>query len=300
MKASNILVTLVCFLFSQTACAQGKKSMKGLETEVQNKLRIENALFGIAFKDLQTGQTLFVNEKTSFHAASTMKTPVLIELFKQAKEKRFSMADSIIIKNTFSSIVDGSTYSLSPADDSEPELYKHIGKKSTIAALAYDMIISSSNLATNILIELVTPDSVMNTMKRIGANDIKVLRGVEDGKAYAKGLNNTTTAFDLLLIYEQLAKEDLVSEGSSKEIIRILLDQRFNEIIPALLPAGVRVAHKTGSITGVQHDSGIVFLPNGKKYVLVLLSRFSPNNEKEVIKAMAEVSKLIYDYVAGN
>ena len=238
-----------------------------------------------------------LNQKYYFHAARTIKTPVLVELFRQAAAGKFSLTDSIVIKNSFSSIVDGSEYSLDSADDSEFELYKDIGKRRTIASLAYEMIILSSNLATNLLIDLVKPDSVMLTMKKIGANDIKVLRGVEDNKAYQKGLNNTTTAYDLLLIYEQMATEKLISDAASKEMIKILLDQRFNEIIPARLPKNVKVAHKTGSITGVQHDSGIIFLPDGKKYVLVLLSRFDPADEKKAIEAMADVSKLIYDYM---
>jgi beta-lactamase class A len=159
------------------------------------------------------------------------------------------------------------------------------------------MIIRSSNLATNILIELTGPDNVMRTMKQLGANDIRVLRGVEDNKAYEKGLNNTTTAFDLMLLYEKMAQKTLVSADASQQMINILLDQKFNEVIPALLPTDVKVAHKTGSITGIQHDSGIVFLPDGRKYVLVLLSRFKPVDEKRVVKAMAEVSKQIYDFV---
>lgn len=284
-------------LLTQTAYMQENDRMSSLRKSVQTKLDIPKANFGIAFKDLSTGETLLINEKENFHAASTMKTPVLIELFKQAAAGKFSMDDSIKVKNSFSSIVDGSEYSLRPADDSEPLLYQHIGQKKTIALLAYDMIIQSSNLATNLLIELVNAENVMTTMKSMGANDIKVLRGVEDGKAYEKGLNNTTTAFDQLLIYEQMASEKLVSNNASQQMIKILLDQKFNEIIPALLPPAVKVAHKTGSITGVQHDAGIVYLPDGRKYVLVFLSRFEPIDEKKVIGAMAEASKMIYEYM---
>jgi beta-lactamase class A len=299
VMAKWIIVFIVTGLLFQPACMQHKNAPGNLEKEIRDKLAIANAQFGIAFKDLQTGETLLINEKKNFHAASTMKTPVLIELFKQAKAGKFSMTDSVVIKNSFRSIVDSSEYSLDPADDSEFELYKNIGRKKTIASLAYEMIILSSNLATNMLIELVTPGSVMRTMKEMGVNDIQVLRGVEDNKAYRKGLNNTTTAYDLLLIYEQMAIEKLISSAASQEMIRILLDQRFNEIIPAQLPNDVKVAHKTGSITGVQHDSGIVFLPDGKKYVLILLSRFDPSDEKKAIQAMAEVSKMLYEHVAA-
>ena len=292
-----ILLTLILSILLQTACMQKDDALITLKKDIQNSLAINNAHFGIAYKDLQTGKTVLLNEKDNFHAASTMKTPVLVELFKQAAAGKFSLTDSIEIKNSFSSIVDGSVYALDSADDSEFDLYKNIGKKRTIASLAYEMIILSSNLATNLLIDLVKPDSIMLTMKKMGANDIKVLRGVEDNKAYQKGLNNTTTAYDLLLIFEQMANEKLIRDAASKEMIKILFDQRFNEIIPAQLPKNVKVAHKTGSITGIQHDSGIVFLPDGGKYVLVLLSRFDPADEKKAVKAMADVSKLIYDYI---
>lgn len=296
MKGENLLLSFFCCLLFKTAYVQTNKIIPVKEA-IEKMLAIPGAQFGVAFKDLHTGEVLLINAKQSFHAASTMKTPVLIELFKQAAAGKFSMNDSILIKNTFSSIVDGSAYCLSPSDDSEPELYNYLGQKQTIASLAYDMIIQSSNLATNILIEHVGAGNVMKTMKSIGANDIKVLRGVEDTKAFEKGLNNSTTAYDQLLMYERIAEEQMINTAASKEMIRILLDQRFNEIIPVHLPAEVKVAHKTGSISGIQHDAGIVFLPGGKKYVLVLLSKFLPGTEKEVISALAKVSKIIYDHV---
>ncbi|TMI62769.1 MAG: serine hydrolase [Bacteroidetes bacterium] len=296
MRKSFIVFIILIVLF-QISCMIKKTPLAGLEFEIEKKLFIDSAQFGVAFKNVQTGETLLMNEKESFHAASTMKTPVLIELFKQASTGKFSMSDSIEIKNNFKSIVDGSEYSLDSADDSEFELYKVIGQKRTIADLAYNMIILSSNMATNMLIELVTADSVMKTMKSLGAKDIQVLRGVEDSKAFEKGLNNTTTAYDQMLLYNLLAKEKLVNKEASNEMTRILLDQKFNTVIPAKLPPEVKVAHKTGSITGVQHDAGVVILPDGRKYVLVLLSRFKKEDEKKVIEAMAAVSKLVYDYV---
>ncbi len=79
-------------------------------------------------------------------------------------------------------------------------------------------------------------------------------------------------------------------------MIDILLDQKFNEIIPAHLPKSVKVAHKTGVITAVHHDSGIVILPDGRKYVLVLLSRELGDFDSGTAK-MADISKMIYDYV---
>ena len=164
----------------------------------------------------------------------------------------------------------------------------------TIYDLTYQMIIVSSNLATNILIDLVDAKKANATMRTLGANDIQVLRGVEDNKAFKLGMNNTVTAYDLMTIFEKLAKEKVVSPEDSKGMIKILLDQKFREKIPAKLPNEVKVAHKTGSITGVQNDSGIVYLPDGRKYVLVLLSR-KLKDEKKGVETLADVSRMIYD-----
>jgi beta-lactamase class A len=159
------------------------------------------------------------------------------------------------------------------------------------------MIIQSSNLATNIVIEKLDAKNVTQSMRALGAKDIQVLRGVEDTKAYQKGMNNTTTAYDLLLLFQKMAEGETVSESASQEMIKVLLDQKHNDIIPAKLPQNVKVAHKTGWITGVRHDSGIVFLPDGRKYVLILLSK-GLQDEKAGIAAMANVSEMIYRQVA--
>lgn len=263
--------------------------------KVDSILQGRKGSYALAFSDLSTGRRLFIREHESFHAASTMKTPILIEIYKQVALGRLSLSDSMTVKNEFTSIVDSSTFSLDPGDDSEFELYKHIGEKRSIRDLVYQMITVSSNLATNLLIEKAGVQNISVTLRELGADDIRVLRGVEDEKAFQKGMNNTVTAYDLMLIFEKMARGEVVSKAASQDMIRILLDQRFNEIIPARLPAGVKVAHKTGWFKGVNHDSGIVFLPDGRKYVLVLLSK-DVEDDKEAIKALAAVSEVIYGY----
>ncbi|NBA84759.1 serine hydrolase [Emticicia sp. CRIBPO] len=287
---------LCLFCFIQMSVFAQKTTMEQLRKEIESRFKSVEGDFGLAFKDLQTGATLLIREKETFHAASTMKTPVMIEVYKQAGEGKFKLTDSIVVKNEFKSIVDGSPFSLDISDDSADGLYKKIGQKMTIYDLTYQMIIVSSNLATNILIDLVDARKANETMRKMGAKDIQVLRGVEDDKAFQLKMNNTTTAYDLMLIFEQIALKKAVSKRSSEEMIKVLSDQKFNEIIPARLPAGVKVAHKTGSITGVQHDSGIVFLPDGRKYVLVLLSKNLKDKDKGVAM-LADVSALLYDFV---
>lgn len=292
----HIILMLPVIFLSLSLYAQQDTSMKTLQQEITNLLDTQKGTFAVAFKDLQTGKTLFIHEHENFHAASTMKTPVMIEVFKQVKEEKFKLTDSVELKNEFKSIVDGSSYSLDTSDDSEGDLYKHIGEKRTVRDLVYEMITVSSNFATNILIEKVGAANVMKTMRSYGANDIQVLRGVEDQKAFDSGLNNTTTAYDLMLIFEKIATGKAVNKKSSKAMIQILLDQKFNEIIPAQLPKEVKVAHKTGFITGVEHDGGIVFLPDRRKYILILLSKNLEDN-KSSVQAMSNVSRLVYDYM---
>ncbi len=293
----KFLLLLNSFFIFTLAYAQ-HHSLKKIKKEIIGLFSGQTGDFALAFKDLQNGKTLYINEHAIFHAASTMKTPVLIEACKQAAAGKFSLSDSIAIINRFQSIADSSHFSVNVADDSEPELYKHIGEKSSLHNLLYQMIIYSSNLATNIVIEKLGAVNVTATLRSMGAKDITVLRGVEDSKAFEKGLNNVVSAYDLALLFEKMAKNEIVSPDVCQAMIKILLDQKFNNVIPARLPAGVKVAHKTGSITGVHHDSGIVFLPNGRKYVLVLLSK-NLTDENAAVAAMAEASWLLYQYVAG-
>jgi len=264
--------------------------------EINQALGNQKGRFAVAFKDLRTGEKLFIRKREIFHAASTMKTPVMIEVFNQAAAGKFSLTDSVLIKNEFRSLVDGSVFKLKPDVDSDQELYTLLGRKRTVSDLVYAMITKSSNFATNLIIEKVGARNVTQSMRELGARDIQVLRGVEDSLAFAQGLNNKVTALDLMIIFQKMALGETVNPQASKAMIAILLDQKFSEVIPAKLPKEVRVAHKTGSFTGVRHDSGIVFLPDGRKYVLVILSR-ELVDDKAATEAMARVSELIYEHV---
>jgi len=290
---------LFAFLIVLSACQKKAPSPIILEKQIAEEFASQKGTFALAFKDLSTEGEIFINEHKLFHAASTMKTPVMVEVYKQAAEGKLSLKDSVLIKNEFISIFDGSKFSISPDDDSDTLLYKEIGKKRTVYSLVYDMIIVSSNLATNLIIELVGAKNVTNTLRSIGAKNTTVLRGVEDSKAFEAGMNNQVTAFDLMLLFEKIDNEELVNAEASMSMMDILLDQQFNSIIPAQLPKDVKVAHKTGWITGIHHDTGIVYLKDGRKYILILLSK-DLENEEAGVKAMANVSKMIYNYVTAN
>ncbi len=252
---------------------------------------------GVYFRDLTSADSILIDVDSRVHAASMMKVPVLIQLFRDAEAGAFALDDSVVVTNTFASIVDGSPYELGVPDDSEGTLYDRLGARESIRQLAELMITVSSNLATNILIELVDAKRVQATMRELGADSIAVLRGVEDILAYRAGLNNTTTARDLGVIFEAIYENRAASPESCREMLEILSRQRFNEGIPAGLPAGTRVAHKTGSITAIRHDGGIVYTEDGKAFVLVVLTKGI--EESSVADALiADVARLVYEEVA--
>lgn len=253
---------------------------------------------GVYYRDLVSGESLLIDVDSRVHAASMMKVPVLIQLYRDQEAGQLSLDDSVTVKNTFKSIVDGSPYELDVPDDSEGTLYGRIGEREGIRRLAELMITVSSNLATNILIELVSAERVQATMRELGADSIAVLRGVEDGKAYRAGLSNTTTTRDLGIIFGAIAEDRAASPESCREMEGILGRQQFNEGIPAGLPPSATVAHKTGSITAIRHDGGLVFLEEGNRYVLVVLTGGVADHDTADV-LIADISRIVYEEVTG-
>jgi beta-lactamase class A len=294
-----VQLTLIASIMIGILSSCTSSEQPSLRDQVQAVIDTVDGTMAVAYINLQdSSDTLFINADEMFHAASTMKTPVLIEAYKQVEAGGMSINDSIMVHNTFTSIADGSPFSVERDRDSGKEMHDKIGQMMPIREILYDMTINSGNLSTNIIIDRLGAENVNQTMRELGAANIEVLRGVEDMKAFEAGLSNRTSARDLAVIFEHLANGTAVSEAASADMIDILLDQRFTEMIPAKLPEGVRVAHKTGWITGVVHDSGIIFLPDGRTYVLVILSKDLNENELGTA-AGAEISKIVYDWFSA-
>jgi len=274
-----------------------------LQNYLQHLADSLQAEIGVAFRDLETGQEIFFHERRMMHAASTMKVPVMIEVFRQAEKGKFGLDDSVTIKNQFVSIVDGSPYHLDVGDDSDSLLYGAIGKKMAIRQLVEQMITVSSNLAANLLIELVGAENVTATLRELGIKNMQVRRGVEDIKAYQRGWNNQTDAFDMMLTLQMIAEKRAPLSGAACDsMLAILRRQKFREGIPAGLPSGTGVGNKTGSITAIAHDCAIVFPrfeleknPNTarKPYVLVVLTK-GIQEEKSANRIIAAISRKIY------
>lgn len=226
---------------------------------------------GIAYRLLDGSEEWMFGADKIFHAASTMKVAVMVELFRQEEKKLLTLSDTMEVKNEFQSVVDGSAYKLDFADDSDDSVYQRIGKPMTLQDLNFQMITVSSNLATNILIGRLGVSNVRATMEGMGAYGLEVRRGVEDQKAFDRGLNNETTARGLFVVLDAIARGQAVSKSASERMVEVLAAQIFNDGIPKGLPPGTKVAHKTGTITRVHHDAGIVY--GDHPGVLVVLTR---------------------------
>ncbi|MFN7929443.1 MAG: serine hydrolase [Blastocatellia bacterium] len=289
------LLLLLVFILAVPVWAQPSEPLSAVKPALEKLIAESRAeTVSVAVYDLQTRQSLLIRERENLHAASTMKVPVMMELFRQAAKKQINLDATITVKNEFASIVDGSPYQLQQSDDSDDWMYQQIGQPMTIRALIERMIVRSSNLATNLLIEKAGAKNVMQLMRELGAHDIQVRRGVEDNKAFRAGLNNTTTAYDLTRLLRAIAAKKFLPTRACEEMTAILLKQEFNEGVPANLPPGVKVAHKTGSITKIYHDAAIVYPPKRKPYVIVVLTR-GLEDEKRAHQLVAVLSRMVYD-----
>jgi beta-lactamase class A len=256
--------------------------------------QVKGASVALAYQDLgDSRDTVFLGADVPFHAASTMKVPVMVEFFRQVDAGTLSVDQPVLLTNRFASIVDGSPYTLDAKEDEDAALYAQLGQPVPAGELLKRMITRSSNLATNTLLTQVDARRVTRTLRALGARGMTVLRGVEDAKAYAKGLNNTTTARALATLLAALEQGKAASPRSTQAMREILLAQELNTLIPAGLPPGTPVAHKTGQITGVLHDAALVYPPGRAPYVLVVLTRNIP--EAPVAEALiADLARRVH------
>ncbi len=265
-----------------------------LEAELRSIVAASGAEIAVAFKTLDGRSEVLIEPDVAFHAASTMKVPVMIELFKQADAGKLSLEDPLLVRNEFHSIVDNSLFKLSSGADSDKAVYAADGRTLTLVQLCEAMITVSSNFATNLLIEKLGVENIRHTVTQLGAEGMQVLRGVEDQKAFDKGLNNSTTARGLMVLFERIGSGTAVGRKPDAAMIEILKRQKFNDGIPAGLPKNVAVAHKTGNITRIHHDAGIVFAK--RPYVLVILVR-GIQDSKQSGALMAKMSRAVYNNV---
>lgn len=296
LRALTLTWALAC---APAPVAPSPEPTPTLETRLAQRIRqVPGAEAAVWIEDLGTGATFAVAETVTYHPASTMKLPVMVALVRAAEAGALALDDRVILENRFRSIVDGSPYALIREEDSDPALYDRVGAPISFRELNHRMIVRSSNLATNALIERLGADSVTRVAAALGAEGVIVRRGVEDAKAFAAGRNNATTARGLGRLLAAIERGTAASAAGTALMRTTLLAQEFNDEIPAGLPAGTPVAHKTGWITGQTHDAAIVYPPGRAPFVLVVLTRGIPDRATAQ-RLIADLAGLAWSHVVA-
>ena len=296
IRSAVAVAVTVALVHASPAAGQAPVTVADAEARMRQVIDKSGAEVAVYWRPLANAtvdtpgsRLIAINPRTRFHAASTMKVPIMVELYRQVHAGRRSLDDTIPVTNTFTSIVDGSSYTLSATEDSDGEIYKAIGQRLTYRALNEAMITVSSNLAANLLIEHLGAKAIQATVEGLRAGGMQVLRGVEDQKAFDRGMNNTTDAFGLGMLLFRIGRGEAVSARADAEMVDVLARQKFNGGIPAGVPPGTTVAHKTGWITRIRHDAGIVYAP--EPYVLVVLTR-GIQDPKAADVVIADISRI--------
>ena len=268
-------------------------NLDAARNEINRIIGLSGAEVSVVYRPVAgaAGGEILIRPDVIYHAASTMKVPVMIELFRQVDAKTITLDELVPVSNIFHSIVDGSEFTLSSTEADDGLVFLAIGKTMSYRNLCEQMITISSNLATNVLMETLGVGRIRATVAKLNAPGMNVLRGVEDQKAFDKGMSNQTTARGLMTLLTAIANGTAASTGSCAEMEAVLKRQRFNDGIPAGVPQDVAVGHKTGTITAVHHDAAIVYAKN--PYILVVMTRGMPDEKKSDL-LIAEISRIVY------
>jgi beta-lactamase class A len=271
---------------------------RALRAQIENIEKESGAkAIAVALHDAETGIELHYKADRWFHAASTIKVPILLGVFAAIDRGDLLPHSRVHVRNRFLSVVESIPFRVESGRDANSAVHNAIGKMMRVDELAYHMITTSSNLATNLLLGVIGPDAVNRTLKELDVEDgIELKRGVEDELAFEKGINNNVTADGLLRILVLLSEGRAFSPALSRRMMDILHGQEFNQGIPARLPKAARVAHKTGEISTVAHDAGVVYLPKRKPYVLVILTEWDPAGMGRS-RTIAAISHTIYEFL---
>jgi beta-lactamase class A len=233
----------------------------------------------IAVQDLATGLTTGVNQGAEMPAASTIKIPVMVEVFRQLAAGRFDLNTRVALR-------------AADRDWGSGELARAAtGSQYSVGALLTVMIDVSDNTATNMLIRLVGRQRINTTMRQLGLTHTRLSDFIRSSGPIRWALRSSPA--DMVRLLDRMAREQLIDEWSSRAMISILSDQQHNGLLPEPLPFGTAVAHKTGTLHDTLNDVGIVYL-GGEPYVIAVMTTDLPTLDagRRFIRG---VSRLAYD-----
>lgn len=274
-----------------------------LEARIEEIAReVGGEALAVSLYDYETGLQWSQRGDRWFHSASTIKVAVLLALFGAIDAGRFTLDSRLHVRNRFLSLVDRTPFRISSGRDADKDVHAAIGKTMRVGDLARHMIVTSSNLATNLLVDLVKVDQAQQMLARHGIRGVELARGVEDDKAFEANFNNRVTANGLVALFRVIHERSGVLQESAREMLDILFAQEFRSGIPAGIPSDVRaasrIANKTGEISIAAHDAGIVYLPDRQPYVVAVLTEPDPASDRRM-ERVARVSSIVYEWLTA-
>lgn len=227
------------------------------------------------------------------HAASTMKLPLIIAVFREVDAGRISLDDELLVEAHLPSVAEGQTYETTEDYDNDPQPWQVLGQRATIGWLAERAIIKSSNLATNLLITEVGLAAVNRVYRDVGAELAALRRPIQDRPGGELGLDNEATAADMAAVLVTLGQQRLLSADSTRAVEDILARCETNDAIPPGLPAGTYIAHKTGWIDHACHDVAII-RPEGEEPFVLAVYCTAPMTEERIHALVSEVARVCW------
>lgn len=270
-----------------------------LGDEIDRTARKSDArAISVALHDVESDSDLHYDGDRWYHGASTIKVAILLAVYGEIARGRLAPQSRLHVRNRFLSAYDGSPFRVLADRDADSEVHAAIGKTMRVNELALHMIATSSNLATNLLLDLIGLTTVQGAIDEFGLTGLDIRRGVEDEKAFDHGIVNRVTANGLVGLLRLIAEERAYSPELSREMLDVLHQQEFRKGIPARLPREVRVAHKTGDISTVAHDAGVVYAPGRAPYVVAILTEWSAGAGHRS-QTIASISHCVFERLRG-
>jgi beta-lactamase class A len=264
--------------------------------------RVPGATLGVSVYDYLSGCEWNFNGDRWFHAASVIKVPVMVALFEAIDQGHYALNSRLLVRNRFLSAADGAPFRVDPGRDADDAVHASVGRTMRLRDLAERMIVRSSNLATNLLIDLLGIEQIRASLERLGISGVDVSRGVEDDRAFERGVINRMTPNGAVALLRAIVGAESISPESSTRMLNILFNQQFAGTIGPGLPEKIRqvarVAHKTGDISTASHDAGVVFLPGRPPYLVGLFVENSGDTRERADAGLA-ASAAVYECVAA-
>jgi beta-lactamase class A len=242
-----------------------------------------DGVLGVAILDLTDGQKYVLNGDEIFPQASSIKIPLLVELYRQAQDNGPARLTDV--------------YKVQQADlvpDSDILLGLTPGvTQLTNRDLATIMVAVSDNSATNVLIDRVGMDNVNRLLDRLDLKKTRLRRKMMDLKAAQEGRENVSTPREMMLLLEAVYRQRVLNKQMTADFLKVLSTHKDSALLRGL-PEGVRAANKPGALEGVRNDSGVVFAPN-RPFLLCVMATYL-RNERAGEKAISDIAEAAYSH----